>query len=194
MPTRTRRLTLALVLVPFLALAGAGLSGCGVPPPLNSPAPAVTGATPVGVNVDAPDHSVALRDLLLPDPGAAGYPAGGSAPLAVQVWNNTNKPISLTSATAAGSAPVILVSTGETPAPSGDTSFAVLIPPGANVTLSQQAGRFLLIRCVPSTLAAGTMVPMTFTFDNGVTLSADVPVGLVLSIPATNPSTAAKAC
>jgi len=193
MPTRTRPL-LAFVLVPLLALAGAGLSGCGVPPPLNPPGPAPTAnPTPVGVNVDAPDHSVAVRNLLLPEPPANGYPAGGSAPVAVEVWNNTPKPISLTAATVAGTSPAILVSTGETPAATASTTFEVIIPPDANVTLSQQAGRFLLIRCVPVTLAAGTAVPMTFTFNNGVTLSAQVPVGLVVSTPAPTPS-ASKAC
>ena len=78
-----------------------------------------------------PDHSVAVRNLFLPEPPANGYPAGGSAPVAVEVWNNTTKPISLTAATAVGTAPVMLVLTGETPAPTASTTFNLIIPPDA---------------------------------------------------------------
>jgi hypothetical protein len=187
-----RRMTLAFVLSVAGFLVSAGLTGCGVPPPSGPPqSPAATDAP--GVNADAPDHSVAIRDLFLPDPGAAGYLAGGTAPVALQVWNNTNQDVSLTGATAS-SVPAMLISPGQTPAPTGATGFDLRIPAGGSVDLTQQAGRFLLIRCVPVTLASGTSVPMTFQFSNGTKISIDAPVGVVASIPATVPAVASKAC
>jgi hypothetical protein len=145
------------------------------------------------VSVDAPDHSVALRNLFIADPATSGgYPAGGSVPVSVQLWNNTNATVSLTRATAAGQ-PVIVVLPGSAPVAT-DAPLTVAIPGGARVELSQTTGQFLLIRCSPVALTGGMSVPMTFAFSNGATISTAVPVGLVVSVAATTPAATAKTC
>jgi hypothetical protein len=119
---------------------------------------------------------VAVRDLIIPDPGAAGYPAGASVPLAMQVWNNTNGPVSLTGAAVTGGMPASLIdakSTATVPV----TAFDLPIGADASIALNQQSGRFLQLRCTGGTLRAGTGIPMTFTFSNGASIAVNVPIG-----------------
>ncbi len=164
----TRKAGLAGILTATLALASC--AGAADPP-----APVVTVPTFTGISAMSSDHSVAVRDLFIPDPGPAGYPAGTMLPLAVQVWNNTNAPVSLTAAAITGGAPATLVEPGSTAAPVA--TFDLSIKAGSNIGLRQQSGAFLQIQCAKQALAAGIDVPMTFTFSNGATVTADVPIG-----------------
>ena len=171
MDTPTRRIAARLLPVAALALA-IGLSGCGVAPgetptPDEPAAPAFT-----GISVDANDHSVALRDLYVPDPGGTGYQAGSTAPLTMQLWNNTTGDISLVSATL-NDQPLVLVGGNE----ATSATFAVVVPGGANIPLNEAAGRYLRIGCLPVDAPVGSSLPLVFTFSNEKTISVNVPVG-----------------
>jgi copper(I)-binding protein len=148
------------------------LAGCVGTPAIDTPA--VTVPTFTGIAATSTDHSVAVRDLHIPDPGPAGYPAGAMVPLLVQVWNNTNAPVSLTSATITGGTPAALIDPKAT-APAA--VFDLPVPAGSSVALSQGSGLFLRIQCAKLALTAGTNVPMTFVFSNGATIAIDVPIG-----------------
>ena len=106
----------------------------------------------VGISALSDDKSVGLRDLYVADPGPDGYQPGSAAPLAMQVWNNTNAPVSLVSAAASGAVPVVLVGQGSVdPAstvPPTSATFDVVVGPSGNIPLSQAAGRYLQIGCV----------------------------------------------
>ncbi len=176
LPARGRRAlaVVALVAVPaVLALAGCG--SLAEPKPSNSPAP-----IEVGVNTDATDHSLALRDAHIPDPGTKGYPAGTRIPMVVQVWNNTNKLINLTSVTGANGITVSLMgvtnvnASGSASAAPG--SFTLPVPPDGNVALKKDSGRYLQINCLSADLKQGMSVSLTFTFDSGTKLMTTVPV------------------
>ena len=89
----------AVIVVAGVAVL-AGLSAC-IPPSTPTPAAPPT-VQLVGISALSDDKSVGLRDLYVADPGPDGYQPGSSAPLAMQVWNNTNAPVSLVSAAASG--------------------------------------------------------------------------------------------
>jgi hypothetical protein len=131
----------------------------------------------VGVNADAPDHSTALRGLLIMYPGQTGYEQGGTAPLSVKLGNNTDKPITLTNVVTPGGSAVVLLGGAVASASPGATEFDVLVPPGGLVLLAPEAGRYLAIRCLPTALTPDMFVKLTFQFDNGTKLSAEVPMG-----------------
>jgi hypothetical protein len=157
----------------------AGCSGAGsVPPPQSQPSgpPAVT--NPISaVGADAIDRSTAVRDLLIVYPGQAGYPVGGSAPLTLKLGNNTTEPITLTNVTAAGGTEVMLIGGSVESAAPGGKEFEVLVPPGTLLPLAPENGRYLEIRCLPVALTPDMTVKLTFSFDNGSKLTADVPMG-----------------
>jgi hypothetical protein len=137
-----------------------------------------------GITATSADHSVALRDLFIPDPGPAGYPAGALIPVDVQVWNNTNAVLSLIEASVTGGGTAALIdphSTATAPA----TNYALPIGAGTSIPLTRQSGQFLQVRCAARALTAGTDVPMTFVFSNGASITADVPIG---RFPSQNPS------
>jgi len=153
-----------------------GLAACvPVSEPPRPPEPTFDFA---GMSVTSSDHSVALRNLYLADPGPDGYQVGSAAPLFVQVWNNTTEPISLVAATARSDVPVLLVGAadgGDTPP--AEATFDVLVGPGTSVPLSPEVGRYLQIGCVSAPLASGDLVEMTFTFSNDAVITTTVPVG-----------------
>ncbi|WP_326549850.1 hypothetical protein [Micromonospora sp. NBC_01813] len=81
------------VLLSGAAVTGALLlSGCAAGQIAET---AVKSSSIGGVNIDAPDGSVSLRNLSVPYPGTEGYPAGGSAVIEVGLYNNTNEPIAI---------------------------------------------------------------------------------------------------
>jgi copper(I)-binding protein len=165
------------VVAAFVMLAG--LSAC-VPPSTPDPGPGSTYQVQ-GTSVMSADKSVALRDLFVADPGPDGYQPGSSAPLVMQVWNNTDKPVSLVSASASGSVPVVLVGQGPadpaSTAPPSSATFDVIVGPSSNTPLSQSTGRWLQIGCLSTNLKSGSTVEVSFTFSNGATITTNVPVG-----------------
>jgi hypothetical protein len=60
-----------------------------------------------GVNTSNSDSSVSIRNLLVPYPGVKGYPAGGSAPLEVALFNETAQPLTVTVSSRPGGEDVI---------------------------------------------------------------------------------------
>jgi copper(I)-binding protein len=158
------------------------VSGCATA--RRAPVPSATSPL-TGITATAPDHSVALRELYIAAPESGAYPAGGSAALSLQLWNNTDASISLTGATVSPGGAVVLHPPG--------TGFDVAVPAGGHVALTRQAARYLEIRCLPADLRAGGTVAMTFGFDNGAQISTDVPVGPVADAVGAPRSTAASA-
>lgn len=187
----SRTVTVAAALVVLV-----GLSAC-VPPSTPDPGPGSTYQVE-GTSVMSDDKSVALRDLYVADPGPDGYQPGSSAPLVMQVWNNTDKPVSLVSASASGSVPVLLVGQGSvdpaSTAPPSSATFDVVVGPAGNIPLSQAAGRWLQIGCVSTNLKSGTAVQVTFTFSNGATITTNVPVGTQLPAAPAEPVSLTGAC
>jgi copper(I)-binding protein len=173
-PISSRGLAAALAVSALLVMAGC--SGAGSVPPQQTPTQGVPGAIS-GVAADATDHSTVLRDLLVVYPGQGGYQAGGVAPLTVKLGNNTDKPVTLTDVTTPGGSAVVLVGGSVASASPGAKEFEVLVPPGGLLLLAPEAGRYLAIRCLPTALTPDMTVKLTFRFDNGAKVTAEVPMG-----------------
>lgn len=155
------------VIVTSVAVVAAALAGCSQPAPqVDPPTVRLT-----GISVNSTDHSVAVRDLAIADNGPRGYPAGSKAPLTMKLWNNTDTSVALTGLTTKDGAPVELVS-GTGP----DATFSIPIPPGTPVELLPGGKEYLRIACLPRDFLPGMTMAMTFTFDNGATVAADVPM------------------
>lgn len=165
-----------------------GLAACGTPPP-DLPAPAATVPTFTGISIEASDHSVAVRDLYVPDPGDAGYPAGGKAPLEMQLWNNTTAEIALTGATL-GKTPLELIGGSE----ASSTTINIAVPPGGTMPLTQATGRYLQVACLPADAPKGSVLPITLTFSNKATISVAVPVGIFAPDATAVPTSGAASC
>jgi hypothetical protein len=86
-------------------------------------------------------------------------------------------PVTLTDVSAAGGSAVSLVGGTVATAAAGDKEFAVIVPPGGQLLLAPGAGRYLAIRCLPTTLTPDMTVKVTFRFDNGSKVTAAVPMG-----------------
>jgi hypothetical protein len=168
------------VLTAVLAvLAALSLSACVKDTP--TPAPSPSPLRFYGVAADAPNHSVALRDLFVPAASPAGFPAGSTVPLSMKVWNNTPKPVTLTGVTNSAGLSLVLVSGfGASPVPVGNVptggGLSIPVPPDNMVMLTPETGRYLRIRCAPNAVVPGTPLALTFHFDNGIALNTSVPV------------------
>lgn len=94
-PLRRRWGVAALAAVAVISIAGASACGTGQITQTGDQVAAVPGA-----NIDGgPDGTIGLRDLVIAF-NAEGYPAGGTAPLVVRIFNSGTTPITLTGATA----------------------------------------------------------------------------------------------
>jgi len=181
----------ALLLGGVLAAA---LAGCGSASKQPDSAPAAPTGKPLvlgGITANSGDHSVALQNLFVEKPGAAGYPAKSSAKLSMDVWNNTTKPVAMTSVTASGGATAVFVD-GSSPSATPGTTFSISLPPGGYIPLQPVIGRYIEVRCLPAALTATGTLKLTFHFDNGATVQADVPVDISASgVPSTASPTSA---
>lgn len=158
-----------------------------------------------GVNGQA--GAIALRNALVPFNGPDGYPQGGTAPIAVSIFNNGLNAVKLVDVTAAAAASdVVLVggpaaatpipsptsaapspsgSASPSPAapapapaaPSGQTSFSISIPSSSYALLMPQYGTYLQLVGLKQALVPGTAVVVTFTFDDGTSATMTLPVG-----------------
>lgn len=162
-----------------LVVAAAALAGCGtVGTPPSPPAPTAPTGSPLvltGITANADDHSVALQNLFIEKPAAAGYPVHGSAKLSMDAWNNTTNAVAMTSVTASGGAVVVFVD-GSSPSATPATAFTIPLPPSGYLPLQPQIGRYIEVRCLPVALSPGATLDLTFHFDNGATVRAAVPV------------------
>lgn len=167
----------------MLLLAGMGaattllVSGCGAGQIAQtaSKVPSVP-----GVNLDSRDGAVSIRNLIVAYGGVKGYPAGGDAPLAVALFNNSETPVTVrvtTTAPAAGAPEDMVVSgrsvvlAGKT-APTSAPSATKAASPTASASPSPTA----------SAPASGSASPTT----PSPSASAEAPAGTpaVVEIPA----------
>jgi copper(I)-binding protein len=170
------------IAVGFVAvLTAAALAACGTAggtPDTPNPPPARPTGSPVvlnGITANSADHSVALQNLFIEKPGASGYPAGSSVKLSMDAWNNTGRQVAMTSATATNGATVVFVD-GSSPSATPAATFSIPLPPGGFLPLQPKIGRYVEVRCLPKALTAGATLKVTFHFDNGATVVADIPV------------------
>jgi hypothetical protein len=153
---------------------------------------ATVGAAPNGGPI------IALRNVMFAYKDTAGFPVGGKAPLIVRLFNETAVPLKLTGVDAPEFGQVVLSgkaseqvgSTGEpsseapgtpspgaseTPsAPAGDADISVLIPPHGYTELVPGEGAFLQIAGLKQKIAPGDVVPVTFTFSNGSSVTLNI--------------------
>ncbi len=85
----TRRAALATGVATLAAIA---LAGCSAGQVAET---ALKNPSVYGVNADATDGSVFIRNLAVAYPGTAGYPAGADAPLQVGLYNQTRQPVTV---------------------------------------------------------------------------------------------------
>jgi copper(I)-binding protein len=164
-----------LVLPIVAVLAAALIAGCGSDPAKPDPGPTAPTGPPLiltGITANSADHSVGLQNLFIEKPNGAAYPAGSAAKLSFDAWNNTDKPVAMTSVSGTGKTTVVFVDGPAAPA----ATFSVPLPPSGFIPLQPKIGRYVEVRCLPKALAPGATVKLTFHFDNGATVVADVPV------------------
>jgi len=135
------------------ALLGIGLAGCGAGQ--DAPTSRVVPAVP-GVNVDAEDGSVLVRNAVVPY-RSQGYRAGGQVPVEMRIVNEGLEPVRLVSASSEQATSVQIV---------GEATF----PPNEATPLTLRLGG------LRTAVNATSRVPVVLRFDNGVELSMQVPV------------------
>ncbi|MFS8498426.1 MAG: hypothetical protein FWJ70_09340 [Micromonosporaceae bacterium] len=135
------------------ALLGLGLAGCGAGQ--DAPTSRVVPAVP-GVNVDAEDGSVVVRNALVPYQ-PQGYRVGGQVPVEMRIVNQ-------------GLEPVRLVSASSEQAARAQIAGEAVIPPGVATPLTLRLGD------LRAAVNATSRIPLVLRFDNGVELSMQVPV------------------
>jgi hypothetical protein len=162
-----------------------------------------------GVNIDAPDGSVSIRNLSVPYPGTDGYPAGSSALIEVGLYNNTNEPIAVRISAAAVSdsdnetvleaAAVVIGGSDEaepSPSPEGspspeateeeqaDTGREAIIELPANgwALFTADSAEPLRVTGLADALTAGRSVNLVFEFSDG---SAPLVVPAPVNMPLT---------
>ncbi|MFV2124547.1 hypothetical protein ACFHWS_08365 [Micromonospora sp. LOL_013] len=168
--------------------SGLLLSGCGA----GQLAETATKATAInGVNLESPDGAVSVRDLSVPYPGVEGYPAGGSAPVEVGLFNNTNDPVTVRIsaapvtdddwATVVGAETVVIggseQTSGPTPSPEPGTVEVPQPDPGRDAIVQLPANEWALfstddtqplrVTGLAGPLAAGYSVNLAFEFSTG---------------------------
>lgn len=160
MRDRTRGAVLTLVGLLGLALAGCGAGQGALTSQIEPSVP--------GVSARTDDSSVLIRNAFLVDAGG-GYPAGGEAPVSLNLVNQTGNPIRLVSA----SSPVARSIAVDSPA--GAAGDRATIPANQVVSLTLQ------LTDLAEPVRGGGSVPLELRFDNGGTVSLEVPVAAPVS-------------
>jgi hypothetical protein len=201
---RIRLVSIAALTVGALATASL-LSACGAGQVSNTAdtKPAIQGSDAT-LKISSPGTAydgttLGVRNATIVYNGPTGYPAGGTAPLSLYLFNATPAPMTLTGVKASfelpagngsGSATVVLTggtpaspaapapvepspsgtaSPGPvvtTPAPVGEASFKVVVPPmpAPPVALTPQTKTYLQLDKLTAPLAPGTVVHLVLTF------------------------------
>ncbi|WBB78891.1 hypothetical protein O7606_22235 [Micromonospora sp. WMMD882] len=118
----------AAVLLAGTAAATLLVSGCGAGQVAET---AMKEASVQGVNTGTPDGAYLVRGLVVDFPGSEGYPAGGTAPLSVVLYNETPEAVRVTVSTESARQ-VVLAGAGASPSATPDGS--------ASATPSETAG------------------------------------------------------
>src|SRR5690349_10559027 len=103
----TRRVALAAGAAMAAVIA---LSGCSAGQVAET---AILQAPVAGLNTQSPDGSLLIRNLQVAYNDPTGYPANGTAPLQVSLFNQTEQPmtVTITSAPRSGAGPMIISAT-----------------------------------------------------------------------------------
>ena len=208
----TRRGRIRLVAGSALVGALLALSACGAGQLAQT---AQQQSAIAGVNGQTGDGRIALRNALIPFNGPQGYQQGGTAPMAVSIFNNGPNAVKLVDVSAQDASDVVLVGGAATnlapspsapppsptataspspapsptaTAPSGQTSFSISIGSGGYAVLTQQDGTYLQLVGLHKPLAPGDTVPVVFTFDDGSSATLTLPVGPATAAVPRNPS------
>lgn len=140
---------------------------------------AATGAAVV-TGAPTPSGSVAAPSTPAPTSPSPGMTQGGgiqtppAGPSAGQPANPSQNP------------PPIAIpqpSTAPTPAGGSGGQLSVVVPPAGIVQLTRDSGSYLQLTGLTRNLPPGEVVPVTFTFDTGGTVTLPVPVGVPESPP-----------
>jgi len=177
------------------ALMSAGLAGCGAGQISRT---AETEASIVGVNVDAPDQSILIRDAAVTFPGPEGYPAGARAPITMVIFNETPSAVRLLQARSElgqvsielpGVAPVTPEPTGTptaSPSPGATASPAAAQSPsptaaapgasGLTIPASGYAQVTVVVERLSQAVGPTDDVPLELVFDTVTVGPFDVPI------------------
>jgi hypothetical protein len=156
--------------------------------------------------------TVYVQNVTVDYPGPQGYPAGGTAPLAVRIINQSSATITLKSVSSDAGTVVLTSGAGivaPAASPSGPASPTatpgspsatpspptvpsepdVTLQPGGLVILAKGAGQYLEITNLTKALPPGLLVTLRFTFTN----TANLPIApVILGAPVAPPLDAAS--
>ena len=125
-------------------------------------------------------NTIALRDVLIPDPHTPqeAYGAGSTVPVLLAIVNQGNQADELVSVTSPAASQVQMV--GTTDIPPGDTvisSTASSASTNALPTSPMVVGKLRIMLTLNHVLRAGLGIPLTFTFQDAGTVTLWVPIG-----------------
>jgi len=195
----TRRVALAAgaAIAAVIALSGCSAGQVAETAMLKSPIS--------GLNTQSPDGTLLIRNLQVAYDGPTGYPANGTAPLQLSLYNQTEQPmtVTITSGPQTGAGPMVVSATQigvGALAPSAEASPAVgasaspatstpalqpakfTIPALGSQTFNPEGGATTLqAQGLSGALKPGYSLALTFQTDNGATIDALAPFAIPTS-------------
>jgi len=158
-----------------------------------------------GLNTQSPDGTLLIRNLQVAYDGPTGYPANGTAPLQLSLYNQTEQPmtVTITSGPQTGAGPMVVSATQigvGALAPSAEASPAVgasaspatstpalqpakfTIPALGSQTFNPEGGATTLqAQGLSGALKPGYALALTFQTDSGATIDALAPFAIPTS-------------
>ncbi|HLU34115.1 MAG TPA: copper chaperone PCu(A)C [Natronosporangium sp.] len=154
MTSRVRKAAAVGLLVVALAGCGAGQDSL------------TTETVPSMPGIDVNGPGVALRGVTIPY-APEGYPAGSTMPITMMVFNETETPVSLTSAASPVAATVTL---GESPGEGVEPVGGLAVP------VSGYLRTTVTLTGLRQDVQIFDIVPLELTFDNGASFELEVPM------------------
>ncbi len=139
-----------------------------------------------GVNTEAPNHKVVIRDAALDYNGENGYPKGSNAPISLWIFNNLTQPVSLVGVASRGQ---VLLAEGKntnapcavprslTPAPASPlSSTPALASPSASPAKPSGSGRTASPSVAPSSASPSASLSPSPSLGSA-TINVTIPAG-----------------
>jgi hypothetical protein len=195
----TRRVALAAGAATAAVIA---LSGCSAGQVAET---AILQSPVSGLNTQSPDGALVIRNLQVAYDGPTGYPANGTAPLQVSLFNQTQQPmtVTITSAPRSGAGPMVVSATqvgvGALAASAGASPSADASASPGSSTPALQSAKFtipalgsqifdteggaatLQAQGLSAALKPGYSLALTFQVENGATVDALAPFAIPTS-------------